>query len=133
MDSLGAQIAAMTGATEALGEAARRANACRDSLGDVRLETLAADLKALGADATAGSRQVEGQRTIVNDAVNARTLADERARHAGLALEAAVGARDAALVAFPEGVDAALVTARAAVAAGTAEREEVAAEFAWSK
>jgi len=138
MESFGAQIAALTGAAEALREASIRANACRDSLGDVRLETLAADLKALGADATAGlrkrrqqlSRQAEGQRTIVNDAVNSRTLADERARHAGLALEAAVVAWDAALVAFPEGVDAALVTARAAVAAGTAENQKVAAEFA---
>ena len=39
-------------------------------------------------------------------------------------------ARDAALTAFPEGVDAALVAARAALAAGIAEKESVAAEFA---
>jgi DNA repair exonuclease SbcCD ATPase subunit len=44
-------------------------------------------------------------------------------------LEAAVASRDATLPAFPEGVDAALVTARAALAAGIAEKEKVAAEF----
>ena len=47
-----------------------------------------------------------------------------------MALDAAVAARDAALTAFPEGVDAALVAAKAALAAGIAEKEKVAAEFA---
>lgn len=58
------------------------------------------------------------------------TRADERTRHSKSVLDAAVTARDAALTAFPEGVDAALVSARAALAASVAEKEEVAAEFA---
>jgi anti-sigma factor RsiW len=47
-----------------------------------------------------------------------------------MALDAAIVARDAALTAFPEGVDEAFVSAKAAVAASIAERENVAAEFA---
>ena len=46
------------------------------------------------------------------------------------ALDAALKARDAALTAFPEGADAALVAARAALAAGDAEKKKVATEFA---
>jgi hypothetical protein len=46
-----------------------------------------------------------------------------------MALDAAIVARDAALTAFPEGVDEAFVSAKAALAAGIAERENVAAEF----
>jgi hypothetical protein len=123
---------------EALREASDRAEACRVSLGDVGLDTLAADLKALGADATTGlrkrrqqlSREAEAARTIAHQAANAHTLAGERTRHSRLALDAAVVARDAALAAFPEGVDAALVAAQAALAAGLAEKERVAAEFA---
>ena len=138
VESLRAQIAALTGAAEALREASNRAETCRAALGDVRLDTLAADLKALGADPIAGLRkrrqqllkEAEGARAIANDAANARTLADERTRHSRSALDAAVASRDAALPAFPEGVDAALVAARAALAAGIAEKEKVAAEFA---
>ena len=75
-------------------------------------------------------KEAEGARAIANDAANAQTLADERTRHSQSALDAAVASRDAALPAFPEGVDAALVAARAALAAGIAEKEKVAAEFA---
>jgi chromosome segregation ATPase len=45
-------------------------------------------------------------------------------------LDAASAARDAALTAFPVGVDASLVAARAALAAGMTEKESVTAEFA---
>ena len=111
---------------------------CRTLLGDVGLDTLAADVKALGADATAGlrkrrqqlSREAEDGRRIAGQATNDRILADERTRHSKMALDAAIVARDAALTAFPEGVDAAFVSAKAALAAGIAERENVAAEFA---
>ena len=138
MESLRAQIAALTGAAETLREASDRAAACRASLGDVGLDTLAADIKALGADPIAGlrkrrqqlSKEAEAARGIANQAANDRTLADERTRHSRLALDAAVAARDAALTAFPEGVDAALVAAQAALAAGIAEKESVTAEFA---
>ena len=138
MESLRAQIAALTGAAETLREASDRAAACRASLGDVGLDTLAADIKALGADVTAGlrkrrqqlSKEAEAARRIANQAANDRTLADERTRHSRLALDAASAARDAALTAFPEGVDAALVAAQAALAAAIAEKESVTAEFA---
>ena len=97
MESLRAQIAALTGAAETLREASDRAAACRASLGDVGLDTLAADIKALGADATAGlrkrrqqlSKEAEAARRIANQAANDRTLADERTRHSRLALDAA--------------------------------------------
>ena len=57
-------------------------------LGDVGLDTLAADLKALGADPTAGlrkrrqqlSKEAEEARRIASEATNDRTLTDERTR-----------------------------------------------------
>lgn len=138
MESLGAQIAALGSVAEALRVASERAATCRTALGDTELDTLAADLKALGADATAGLRkrrqqllgEAEAARTVASQAANDRTLADERTRHSRLALDTAVAARDAALTAFPAGVDAALVAARAALAAGVGEKEQVTAEFA---
>jgi hypothetical protein len=138
MESLRAQIDALAGVAATLREASNRAAACRASLGDVGLDTLAGDLKALGADAIAGlrkrrqelSKKAEATRANVSQAANTRTLTDERARNSKLALDAAIAARDLAQVAFPEGVDAALAAARAALAAGSAEKETVAAEFA---
>jgi hypothetical protein len=121
-----------------LREASDRSAASRAALGGVGLDTLAADLNALGADATAGlrkrrqqlSKEAEAARTIANQATNDRTLAEERTRQSRLAVDAAVAVRDAALTAFPEGVDAALAAAHAALAAGSTEKEKVAAEFA---
>ena len=138
LDSLRAQITALAGAAEALREASDRAGACRALLGDVGLDTLAADLKGLGADATAGlrkrrqrlSKEAEEARRIAGQATNDRTLADERSRQSKVASDAATVAWDAALTTFPEGVDAALVASQAALAAGVAEKENVAAEFA---
>lgn len=138
MGSLRAQIAALANAAETLRGASERAAACRELLGDVGLDTLAAELRALGTDATAGlrkkrqqlSREAESARNIASKAASDRALADERTRHSKSALDAAVVARDAALTAFPEGVEAALVSTRAALAAGVAQKEKVAAEFA---
>jgi hypothetical protein len=138
MESLRVQIAALTGATETLHEASKRAAARRASLGSVELDTLAGDIKALGADVTAGlrkrrqqlSKEAESARRIANQAGNDHALADERTRHSKLALEAVKAALDTALPAFPKGVDAALVAAQAALAAAMAEKEGVAAEFA---
>jgi len=138
MESLRAQIAALAGAAETLREASDRAAACRASLGDVRLDTLTDDIKALGADVTAGLRKrrqqllkdAEAARRIANQAANDRALADERTRHSRSQLDAASAARDVALTAFPEGVDAALVAAQAALATSIAEKESVTAEFA---
>ena len=138
VESLRAQIAALAGAAETLREASDRATACRAALGGVELDTLATDLKALGADPTAGlrrrrqqlSKDAEAARTIANQATNDRTLADERTRQSRMALDGAVAARDVALTAFPEGVDVALAAAQAALVAGKTEKEKVATEFA---
>ena len=57
LESLRTQIAGLNGAAEALREATVRAEACRAALGEIGLDTLAADLKNLGADAVAGLRK----------------------------------------------------------------------------
>jgi hypothetical protein len=138
LESSRIQVAALTGAAHALREASERAATCRAALGDVGIDTLAADLKALGADAIEGlrnrrqkySQEADAARKSASQAASDRTLADERARHSKTALDAAVGARDAAVVVFPEGVDAALIAARVALATATREEEKVATEFA---
>jgi chromosome segregation ATPase len=138
MESLHAQIAAEVSAAETLREASDRAAACRTSLGDVGLDTLAAELMAFGPDRTAGlrkrrqqlSQEAEAARMLASEAANDRILADERTRHSKAALDAALKARDALLTAFPEGADAALVAARAALAASDAEQEKVGKELA---
>jgi hypothetical protein len=76
------------------------------------------------------SKEAEEARRIAGQATNDRTLADERTRQSRMALDAAIVALDAALTVFPEGVDAALVSAQVALAAGVAEKESVAADFA---
>jgi DNA repair exonuclease SbcCD ATPase subunit len=137
LDSLRAQLAGLDGAAEALREASDRAAARRAALGDTALDTLAGDLKKLGTDAVSGlrnrrqqlSEEAETARGIAHQAANDRTLADERVRHSRLALDAAVAARDGALVAFPDGVDTALTAARSALAAAIKEKVEVAAGF----
>jgi nucleoid DNA-binding protein len=138
LESLRSQMAALAGVAEALREAANRAQVCRASLGAVGLNTLDADLKALGPDPVAGlrkgrqqlSKEAEAARAIASQAATARTLADERTRQSRLALEAAITARDLAHTAFPEGVDAALAAANTALAGSIAEKEKVAAEVA---
>jgi hypothetical protein len=136
-ESLRGQIGALAGAAEALRAASNRAETCRGALGDVSLDTLATDLKALGTDPIAGlrkrrqalSKEAEGAHALANDAANAQTLADERTRHSRIALDAAVASRDGAMAAFPEGVAAALVAAKAALAASIGEKDRVSAEF----
>jgi hypothetical protein len=138
MESLRTQISELSGAAERLREATDRAEACRAALGDVELDTLAADITALGADLTAGlrkrrqqlSKDAEVVRGVANQAENDRTLADERTRQARLELDAARATRDDALTAFSEGVSAALDAAQAAVTAATAEKESATADFA---
>ena len=138
IESLRSQLTTFSGAAQALREASERATTCRSALGEVGLDTLAADLKALGADAIAGlrkrrekySQEAEAARKIATQATSDRTLAEERVRNSKTSLDAAVAARDAAFVAFPEGVDAALAAADAALAAGTREKEQAATEFA---
>ncbi len=137
LESLRGQISSLSGAADALREAAERAVACRAALGDVRLDALAADLAGLGADPTAGlrklrqqlSKEVEAARTIANQAATACTLAEERARQSRTALDTAVLARDASLAFFPEGVNAVRDAAGAALAAGIVEKKRVEVEF----
>ena len=57
LESLRAQLAGLDSAAEALREASDRAAVCRAALGDTALDTLAADLKNLGADPVAGLRK----------------------------------------------------------------------------
>jgi hypothetical protein len=138
LDSLRAQLAGLDGAAEALREASELAAACRDALGDTAFDTLAGDLKKLGIDAVSGlrnrrqqlSKAAETARGIVNQAANGCTLAVERVRQSKVALVDAGAARDGVLVAFPEGVDAALIAARSALAAAFKEKEKVATGFA---
>jgi hypothetical protein len=131
-NSLRAQLAGLDGAVETLRVALDRAAACRAVLGDAALHVLAGDLMKLGTDTVLGlwnrrqqlSKEAETARGIVNQAADDRTLADERVRHLRLVLDAAVAARDDALVAFPDGVDAALTAARSALAAAIKEKEK---------
>ena len=132
-------VAAFTGAAQALVDASERAANCRAALGDIELGTLAADIKSLGADAIVelrkrrerNSREVDAARTSASQATNDRTLAEERVRNSKAAFDAAVAARDAALVAFPEGADSALMEARAALMASIREKEHVATDLAF--
>ena len=138
MESLRVQVSELTGSVETLREASERLEACRALLGDVELETLTADIKALGADPIAGlrsqrqhlSKQAEEARRVLNQASNDQTLADERTRRAIQALDEVRAAHDAALTGFPDGVNAALVTAQAAVATANSEKLNVTAELA---
>jgi DNA repair exonuclease SbcCD ATPase subunit len=138
MDSLRVQISELTGSVETLHEASERAEKCRALLGDVELETLNADIKALGADPIAGLRsqrqnlakEAEEARGVLTQASKGQTLADERTRRARLALDEIRPAHDAALTAFPDGVNATLVAAQAALAAADSEKENVTTELA---
>lgn len=138
MELLRPQLTALSGVGETLRLATVRAATCRAALGDIGLDTLAVDIKALGADAVAGlrkrrerySREAEEARKVASQAASDRTLADERVRNSQTKFDAAVAARDAAMVAFPEGLDATLNSARAALATATKEKEAAASEFA---
>lgn len=138
LESLRAQLAGLEGAAEDLRGASDRRAVCRAALGDVALDSLAADLKNLGSDAVAGlrkrrekhSKETETARAAASQAANDHTLADERVRHSTQALDAAVGARDRALADYPEGLDAALSAARHALAAANDENQKAAAGFA---
>jgi hypothetical protein len=138
LQSLEVQIASLSESGEQLREALARRSACRTALGEVPLETLASDLATLSSDPTGTlrerrqqtSRNLELARATVNQAGTAHTLAEERSRNSESALNAAVVARDAALAAFPAGVELTLAGAQAALAAVMGEQEQVAAELA---
>lgn len=138
LESLRTQIAEFDSATVALVEAANRAAHCRAALGNTALDTLAVDLKNLGADPLAGlrkrrekfSKETETTRAAASKASNDRILADERVRNVKSALDAAIAARDSALASFPVGMETALTDARSALASAIKDKEEVAAGLA---
>ncbi len=136
--SLQAQIASLGDSAQKLREALEHRKECRSALGEVRPETLASYLATLGAVPAhtlrerrqQASKDLELARSTANQAATALTLAEERTRNTGSALKAAVVARDAALVAFPEGVAATLSAVQAALAAASGEQQSVVAELA---
>ncbi len=138
LDSLGRQLTALAGAAGALGEASARAATCHLELGDVPIETLAADLAALGPEPGAAlrgrrhqaSRDLETARTTAAEAATAQTLAKERVRTLQASLEAIVVARDTALAEFPSGVAAGTAVAEEALGIALQGQETVEAELA---
>lgn len=138
LHSLQVQIASLVDSAQELREASDRRQACLDALGDVPLETLASDLATLGANPRGALRErrqqsstdLELARAAANQAGTAHTLAEERTRNSGSALNEAVIARDAALALFPKGVAATLSGAQAALAAALAEQQKIAIELA---
>jgi hypothetical protein len=103
-------------------------------MGTTSLDSLATDLKNLGADAVAGlrkrrdkfSKETETARRAANQVANERTLADERLRHSRQALDAATAERDRALAAFPKGLDEVLSAARSALMTANEEKRHIA-------
>jgi hypothetical protein len=128
---------ALTGAAAALREASngrRPAGPRSETYSLTRWPLISRRLALMRSRVTKAATTVvkggRGARSIANDAANAQTLADERTRHSNSRRWMRPSRRGMpALPAFPEGVDAALVAARAALAAGIAEKEKVAAEF----
>jgi uncharacterized protein YhaN len=138
LESLQAQITELAGSMETFRAATKRRETCHALLGDVKLETLTAEIQALGTDAAAGwrskrqrlSKEVEAARGLSNQATRNQTLADERTRQAKSTVDAARAAHDIALAAFPEGVGAALTAAQAALATANSEKANLATQLA---
>ena len=135
LETLRRDIASLEAVAATFDEATRHLEACRTALG-VPLETLAAELSALGADPAPAIRAWrQGAAKDLESARAAGTLAatdlardEERLRNLRSALEASITARDEALAAFPEGVSAALSSAQAALSAALAEQRTVEAD-----
>lgn len=138
LESLRRQIEALAGAAEALREASARLAACRQELGDVTPESLAADLDALGPDpGTAlrarrqqATREAEAARATAREAATDQALAEERARSLKTSLDGALEAREAALADFPSGAAAAAEAAEQALRAAQQEQETITADLA---
>ncbi len=136
--SLRRQSADLAGAAESLREASARASACRAELGDVPLETLAADLDLLGPDPGASlrlkrqkaAREAETARADVQASATAQALAEERTRALSESLETARTTRELALAQFPDGLAAGTAAAEKGLRAAFAEQERVLAELA---
>ena len=137
LQSLQSQIDGLTDSPQKLREALECQKACHAALGDVPYRTLAAELARLGAEPRdalrvlrqGAARNLEEARVAASEAGTAHTLAQERARNAQSALNAALVERDA-LAAFPHGLAAALSTAQASLAATLGEQQKVVTELA---
>ena len=120
LGSLQKQIAAQSGVEDVVHQAAADLHARQAALGGVDLQTLLADLTALGADAAAKlqrrrqqlAKDVDAARTTSGQANKDHAIAEERARQLGLALQIATAARDSASRSFPEGADVAMAAAQ---------------------
>jgi hypothetical protein len=138
LKSLQEQIAPLSGVADALRQATDHTQGRRAALGDAKFEPLAAELAALGSDATAKLvrrrqqllKDVDAARAIANRAARDQDIAEERSRQLQSALKTAISARDHALQPFPEGVDAALAAAMAKHAACVTEKQRIAVELA---
>jgi hypothetical protein len=138
LKSVQEQIAPLSGVADALRLAADHVQARRAALGNAKFETLAAELAAVGSDATAKLVQrrqqllkdVDAARAIANRAARDQDIAEERTRQLQSALETAISARDHALQPYPEGLDAALAAAVAKHAACVTEKQRIASELA---
>ncbi len=101
LESLKHRLSALAGADEAL----RQASGRRIALGNVELESLAADLDALGPDPGATLRTRRHQaaqaadraRTLAGEAATAQALAEERAKNLVATLDEAIKARESVL------------------------------------
>ena len=137
LESLRRQIAGLAGAAEALRAAEARAEACRDRLGNVALETLASDLDELGSDPSAAlrsrrqqaARDVDTARAEVQKQATEQALAEERVRSWKEKVEEAVAARDQALSDFPDGLTAGASSANKGLRAALKEQERIKAEI----
>ena len=129
----GRRIASLAGAAEALRAASGRSKAAREALGGTPVESLSANLTALGADPTASLRKRRQQLSADLDAARSKagkagtdhSLAEERSRTSKATLDAAVAARDTALAALPEGLATTLAAARASLATARHEEEQI--------
>jgi len=138
LEALGHQIAALANAAETLRHASAHAAACHLALGDASLETLAADLDALGPDPRGAIRMrrqqalrdLEAARTTVHEAATGQVLAEEREQNLLARIRAAAAARDAVLATFAFGVAAGASAAEESLQASLTEQEDVKTELA---
>ena len=138
LEGLRGQLTALDGAGATLDLASARSRAAREALPGTAIESVSADLAALGADPAAAIRQrrqqesagVEAARRMAGQAGAEHSVAEERSRSSKVALDAAVVARDAALAAFPEGLAPTLAAARTALAEAVAEEQQIRTEIA---
>jgi DNA repair exonuclease SbcCD ATPase subunit len=119
--SLEQQISQLSGVKEKLRRATRLVDDLRRSLGDIDGEKLGAEVNALGQDAAPKLArrqkellgQLEAMRGKSGKAGQEKAIAEERTRHLRDSLHSARGSSELALQPFPDGIDAALVAARA--------------------